>query len=314
MGSVCGVPPRKVSRYAGTDVRTLQSPSVNARRWAGRSSVRQSRRIHWQPPDRAATNLGRTIMHYSDATHVMGHATAEQLQRSASYFSQYRAELAAPLQAAWRPIQELPAESRATEMDGTGYRSQQPTQSYATSGDGAYVPQSYRAPTTSFPVVSSRKEMSQQSKDYIPLMTQAGGYSAVRNLTIHDRRGGLELPSHELRWTLISDGNQAPISSQSPQEHDETYYEAKPSHMSSMAISKGKEREPRYEGRFYDEAIDGPSTEHIWSRVLQRDTRNEADAYRISDATSRPQSTDVDEWYDPDEFHDSEEWLVGTAL
>lgn len=42
----------------------------------------------WQPPDRAASNLGRTFDSYRNPDHLLGFATAEQLRRSASQFSQ----------------------------------------------------------------------------------------------------------------------------------------------------------------------------------------------------------------------------------
>jgi hypothetical protein len=64
--------------------------SVNARRWAGSSSIRRHHRSLWLPPDRAAIYVGRTITDYSNAEHVMGYATAEQIQMSASYYSQGR--------------------------------------------------------------------------------------------------------------------------------------------------------------------------------------------------------------------------------
>jgi hypothetical protein len=64
--------------------------SVNARRWAGSSSLRKHHRSLWQPPDRAAIYVGHTITNYSNAEHVMGYATAEQIRSSASYYSHGR--------------------------------------------------------------------------------------------------------------------------------------------------------------------------------------------------------------------------------
>jgi predicted acylesterase/phospholipase RssA len=105
--------------------RILHPTTVNARRWAGRSSSRKYHQSLWQPPDRAASNIGRTIADYHNSDHVMGFATAEQIRRSASQFSQ------APFEIDSRELPnprvhaiELPAESRPTELHASGDLSQ----------------------------------------------------------------------------------------------------------------------------------------------------------------------------------------------
>lgn len=64
--------------------------TVNARRWAGRSSSRKHDRNLWQPPEPTPVDVGRSISAYSNPTHIIGYATAEQLRSSAIYFSNGR--------------------------------------------------------------------------------------------------------------------------------------------------------------------------------------------------------------------------------
>ncbi|KAF9697343.1 hypothetical protein EKO04_005060 [Ascochyta lentis] len=56
-----------------------QTQAINTRRWAGRSNSRDYQRSLWTPPSRSKISCRETISHYSDPSHVMGHATIETL-------------------------------------------------------------------------------------------------------------------------------------------------------------------------------------------------------------------------------------------
>lgn len=70
-----------------TVTETLHPQAINTRRWAGRSNSRNYQRSLWTPPSRSKISRRETISHYSDPSHVMGHATLEQLKKTSEMLS-----------------------------------------------------------------------------------------------------------------------------------------------------------------------------------------------------------------------------------
>jgi len=291
----------------------LRPTSMNARRWAGRSSVRRKYRDMWHPPDRTAANPGRTTFAHADFQGEVAYARSQNLHRIASHAPQAQGVVA---ELDGRPVKLVyddPTAPRAELDAGTLPAALQGPQlehsrTLAPKNDAFNVGSSMVKPTSALSTLPEADDDTKVSAAVTSTkaVSTPGGQSASATGASQQDWPDANASMNTTKTTAAR--------SQFPEDENTARYELTPSVAQSSVERKGKEREPRYEGHHDRLSIEQSFTAQISSLQLSSTVEQHMGCEPTITRSSTARSEDLDEFHDSVEWLDAKEWSTSTIL